>query len=309
MRSDVFLACVTFSVVALTAASCSRPAFVDTTGEAPSSVAYPSAPYGFEAGATLYNYDFVGFADAAQLDTSMQAMALSDFYNPHGKDPTYQPAAGEVDDRYFPADSAYANAGKLKPTVLLVQVAAVWCEPCNLEAATILPAKHATYAPCGGEFLLTLNDSGTMGVPASPKNLLNWTSLYKVDYPAAIDPEGKLQPIWQADAIPENIVVDLTTMKIVEVLAGEAVVGTCNNESACSVDADCQSCEGLCSDGSGTCSTAADCPTGVNCENVCGDGSMCTTNADCAAKKCSPFKFWTTYESYLDKTRTGCSLQ
>ena len=331
MRSDVILACVALGAVALTGASCSRQAFVDTTGEASNTAAYPAGPYGFEKGSTLYDYDFVGFAAPNVTMSTMQPMALSDFYNPHGKDPTYQPASPAEDDRLFPSNSAYAAAGKPKPTVLLIQVGAVWCIPCNEEAKSILPGKHATYAPCGGELLLNLVDGMHQGVPATPQDLIGWTTTYKIDYPVTIDPSAKLHPLWQANAIPENIIVDTTTMKIVEILPGKAIVGSCGVPGEeCAVDADCQTCDsvcsngkgacstaadctipcqnGMCATGSGACTTAADCSMGATCQHICGDGSTCAMASDCAAKKCTPFAFWTTYESYLDKSRSGCTL-
>jgi hypothetical protein len=335
MRSDVILACVASSAVALTGTSCSRQAFVDTTGEASNTAPYPAGPYGFEKGSTLYDYDFAGFAAPNVTTSTMQAMALSDFYNPHGKDPTYQPASPAEDDRLFPSNSAYASAGKPKPTVLLIQVGAVWCIACNEEAKSIFPGKHATYAPCGGEFLLNLIEGQPPGVLATPTTLIGWTTTYKIDYPVTIDPSGKLKPLWQTNALPENIIVDTTTMKIVEVFPGPAVSGLCGTTSyTCGVDADCQTCNAVCSNGRGACSTDADCTIpcqigmqggmcatdfsacttdadctkGATCQHECGDGTACAMNSDCAAKKCTPFAFWTTYESYLDKTRSGCTL-
>jgi hypothetical protein len=267
------------------------PAFVDDTGEAATApAAYPAGPYGISIGSVIANYLFVGYPNAMQSTSSMAYIQLADFYNPHGKDASYTPPAGGVDDRLFPASSGYENAGKLKPTVLLVDIASVWCGPCNEEAGTILPAKHATYLPCGGEFFLQLADNENEGAgngPATPKNLSAWTHMYKVDFPAVIDPSYKLENIWAANAYPENLIIDTATMKIVAVNAGEAVPGTCNENSICTTDADCQSCQ------SGT----------------CGDGTTCTADSDCAAKKCTQFPFWTTYESLLDKTRTGCTLK
>jgi hypothetical protein len=297
MRSNAILACLTLSAVTMTGIACSNssspaptaptPKFSDTTGEPTNDpLAYPPGPYGVGIGSIVANYDFVGYADATHTTSTMQAISLADFWNPHGKDPSYTPAAGQPDDRLFAADSGYENAGKAKPTVLLIQIASVWCGPCNEEAATILPAKHALYEPCGGEFLLQLADSATPGTAATPKNLFNWTTKYKVNYPGVIDPSYKLDPLYAADAYPQNIIIDTTSMKIVDVIAGEAVPGTCGNYSVCSADSDCTTCSA----------------------GLCGDGSSCTADASCSSVTCTPFPFWTKYETLLDKSRTGCTL-
>ena len=324
MRNDAILASLALAALTLTAAACSSagvsadatgtpssssasssgaaasssssssgsatppPAFADTTGQAANEpAAYPSGPYGVNVGSVIENYQFIGYRDAKAEHTTTQTIQLADFYNPHGKDPSYKPATPADDDRIFAADSGYANAGKLKPTALLIQIASVWCGPCNEEAATILPVKHALYAPCGGEFLLQLADSATPGTAATQKNLTSWTVKYKVDYPGVIDPSYKLDPLYILNAYPQNFAIDTTTMKIVEVIAGEAVPGTCGNYSVCSKDADCTSCA----------------------NGSCGDGTACSTAADCAAKTCTTYPFWSTYESLLDTSRAGCTVK
>jgi len=292
MRSDAILACVAFGAVALTVSGCSKeaaptppPAFMDNTGEAKNTLTYPAGPYGIGIGSTIANYDFVGYANAKATTSSMQAISLSDFYNPHGKDPTYKPASPAEDDRLFPAGSGYA--AQAKPTVLLIDIASVWCGPCNQEAGTILPMKHLQYAACGGEFLLDLHDSNTPGTTATPNNLYNWTKSYRVDYPAAIDPSYKLDQVFAADAFPNNVTLDTTTMKIVDVVAGESITGICSDQSAlCGTDADLA----LCNDTS----------KGLNCNGL----SACAAPATCQQDK-----FWTTFESLLDKTRPGCTVK
>jgi hypothetical protein len=275
MRSDTILACVTLGVVAVMVTACSEaappappPTFVDSTGEAKSELVYPPGPYGVSIGTVIEDFDFVGYANASTTTATMQAISLGDFYNPHGLDASYQPGP-EGDDRLFPTGSQY-GAGQPKPTVLLVDVACVWCVPCNEEAQTILPAAHALYAPCGGQFLLDLHDSATPGTPATPKNLQNWTKAYKVNFPSAIDPSFKLDPLFVEQAFPQNFVIDTTTMTIVTAIAGAEYRYYCA------------------SDGS-ECTTNSDCTTP-------GDSCMQST-------------FWGAYESHLDKTRTGCTLK
>ncbi len=311
------IAWVTLGAAAIViAAGCSSPAptpvpgFVDNTGQAAAAIAYPAGPYGVGVGSVIDNFDFLGFPDATVNASTRTPIKLSDFYNPHAFDKTYMPASPAEDDRLFPASSGYAMAGKAKPTVLLIDIACVWCVPCNEEAKTILPAQHALYSECGGEFLLDLHDSNTPGTTATFSNLTNWTKSYKVNYPAVIDPEFRLDALFSVSAFPNNVIVDTTTMKIVAKFAGEVPPTACGDAGACTTDADCQTCQGICNDDSAYCSTDADCPASVGCGSFsCGDGTACSTSADCASKTCSQFSFWATYESHLDKTRTGCTLK
>lgn len=267
------------------------PPFQDNTGQAANpQPAYPAAPYGVEVGSVIRNFAFLGYRDAALQKTKLESIQLSDFYNPHGKDATYAPPAGGPDDRYFPSGSGYENAGKLKPTVLLLDVASVWCGPCNDETKNVFPAKHSLYAPCGGEFLVQLADGPTPGTLATALNLQGWTSKYAIDYPGAIDPGNQLEPLWAAEAYPENLVVDTTMMRIVASIGGEAVPGTCGTSASagvCATDSDCAACSG----------------------GTCADGSPCSDAGTCPPLACTPYSLWTTFESHLDKSRTGCTVQ
>jgi hypothetical protein len=316
MRSERILAWATVVAAAMAmAAGCSSPApaptpsFVDTTGQAPSAAAYPSGPYGIGVGSVVPDFEFLGYPNASVDATDRVAIHLSDFSNPHAFDKTYVPGP-DGDDRLFPATSGYAQAGKAKPTVLLVDIASVWCVPCNEEAKTVLPAQHAKYVPCGGEFLLDLHDSNTPGITATFTNLTGWTKSYQVNFPAVIDPAYKLDALFQVDAYPNNVIIDTTTMKVVEAFAGEAIPTACADISPCNTDADCQVCQGGCTDNSGiACQTSADCASGVSCSALsCGDATACSTASDCASKTCTTFAFWRTYEKYLDKSRTGCTV-
>jgi hypothetical protein len=298
MRRERILGFVMSGTMAVVALGCSSGApsapaavqgFNDTTGEGKQTpvpaVPYPAAPYGLGVGSVIPNFDFEGFANAPASQT-MHVLSLAQFYNPHGLDKNYQPAAGEPDDRLFPADSGFANAGKPKPTVLLIDIASVWCGPCNQEAGTLLPFKHDLYSACGGEFLLNLHDSLTPGITATPTNLKQWTTKYGVNFPAVIDPAYKLDPLFQADAFPNNLVIDLTTMTIVTVVAGEVIPGTCSdNTTICGTDADLATC--------------ADTTLNLNCNSL----------AACPSGPCTQFPFWSSFEAHLDKSRTGCTVK
>jgi hypothetical protein len=196
------------------------PEFPDGSGQAAkATTAYPTGPYGIKPGSVAANYQFVGFQKASAVNDSMQSIQLADFYNPHADDTTYAPADPSQDDRLFPAGSIYGE-GTLKPKALAIDIASVWCGPCNYEAKTELPPQHAKFKPMGGEFLLQLADGATPGKAASPKDLFNWTKKYAVDFPATIDPTYSLGELFSANAFPANMIIDTRTMKIVVVVAG-----------------------------------------------------------------------------------------
>jgi len=215
------------AALALLAVGCNDPANDLDDGEhrpdplpIPTSVAtYPEGPLGVAKGAVIPNYKFPGFANAKADSSALQTLTLGDFYNPHAGDASYVPASAETDDRLFPADSPY-GAGEKKPVALLIDIASVWCGPCNEEAKSLLPGLYAKYAPCGGEFLFQLVESASPGTKADEQNLRTWTKVYKVDYPATIDPGGQLSDLYPTGSFPNAAVVDTRTMRIVETIQG-----------------------------------------------------------------------------------------
>jgi hypothetical protein len=180
--------------------------FAPDQGQTPlARLAYPEGATGVGKGSIIQNFVFVGYANK-QDNTGLQYIQMADFYNPTG-------------DGKFTEENPSFKLGAEKPKALLIDVASVWCVPCNMEAHYALPDLHNKYAP-GGEFLLTLADSNTPGEPATTKNLNQWTTKYLVDYPATIDPSYKLGMLFDQDAFPTNMIIDTRTMKIVEVIAG-----------------------------------------------------------------------------------------
>jgi hypothetical protein len=221
----ILAACAAVGALAITAVGCSSEPLTWSAGTVETrnpaaAVAYPAGPYGVGKGSIIADLTFVGYANAVVKNDAMDYISLHDFYNPHGRDASWQPAAGEADDRLFPAGSPYGE-GKKKPTVLAVDIASRWCGPCNEEAKCQLPEHHRVYGACGGGLFLQLQDGTTQGVAATPKDLYTWSvKYYKEDFPTAIDPEGRLGVYFAANAFPQNLIIDLTNMQIVEVIAG-----------------------------------------------------------------------------------------
>jgi hypothetical protein len=217
MRNEVLLRGLALILAASGLFGCSEedptPIFPKGTGQLPNGTApYAPGPYGISKGSTVENFEFVGFANAMEYMNTMQVIQLADFYNPTGTD-------------VYPPGSQYGE-GKPKPKALLIDVASVWCGPCNIEAGTVLPDLYAQYHPQGGEFLLALADGPDQGVPATPDNLTNWTKKYHVNYPASIDPASKLGALFESDSFPTNILVRTRDMSIVQVIAGAPEPGS-----------------------------------------------------------------------------------
>jgi hypothetical protein len=183
------------------------PPFPEGQGQDPNlGIAYPGGPYGVNLGSVVQNFKFVGFPRPESQTDDAFNIQLADFYNPSGED-------------VWPEGSPY-GAGTPKPKALWIIVSAVWCGPCNAEAKDTLPGKYDEYAPQGVEFLLNLADGPTPGVPAEFKHLDSWVGKYETKFPAVIDPSYKLSALFQQNAFPTNMLVDTTTMEIVEVVAG-----------------------------------------------------------------------------------------
>jgi hypothetical protein len=183
------------------------PAFDGDAGQtANTGVDYPS-PTGTGIGSAVPNYQFLGFPRPDVQKTELMQMQLADFYNPTN--------AG-----VWPEGSPYGAAGAAKPKALAIVLAAVWCGPCNQEAATMLPARQAMYSP-GGALLLGLGESATPGDPATFDNLVAWTSRYHLDYSAVLDPSHFINNVVGIDAYPGNMIVRTRDMKIITWIAGE----------------------------------------------------------------------------------------
>lgn len=167
---------------------------------------YPSGPYDVTKGSVITNYAFEGFSRPLQAKGDPVPIQLSDFYNPTG-------------EGTYPDDSPIAP-GEPMPKALLLDVSAVWCQPCQLESKTILPKEYEEYGPRGAEFLLLLSESAAQGVPADAKDLRTWTGEFDLPFPSVIDPSYTLGSRFVGASLPTNILIDTQTMKIVELVAG-----------------------------------------------------------------------------------------
>lgn len=173
-----------------------------TTG----ALSYPAGPYGVTRGQIIQDYSFSGFPSPDKNQSDLVPLQLGDFYNPTG-------------DGTFEEGSPH-GAGTAKPRALGIVVGAVWCSPCQQEARSVLPDKHALLEPLGGELFFVLADTDKPGVPASKEDLVRWTTTFDTDYPASLDTNYALAAVIRADSFPANILIDTRDMSIVDVVSG-----------------------------------------------------------------------------------------
>jgi hypothetical protein len=125
-------------------------------------------------------------------------------------------AATEISlaDFYDPANKKYK--------VLHINVAAVWCNPCN-EETDALTAKGTAggLAKKGGALLSALSEGSTMGTGATLQDLTAWIKTKDIDYNMVVDPEAmNLGFIFNQGAIPFNADIDVRTMELLDAQTG-----------------------------------------------------------------------------------------
>jgi hypothetical protein len=189
----------------------------------PYGVPYPTTNIGVNArggtssistpGNVMPNFKFLGYANAtpgSATDASgdPQPISLSDFYDPAGK----------------------------KYKVVHLNVAAVWCGPCNDETDTLTCTGVGTPSPdycdssgvtaaqlaqSGVVLFSALTEGSTMGTGSTVNDLKAWISGKKIDYNMAIDPEqANLGIFFSEAAIPWNADLDARTMEILDAPIG-----------------------------------------------------------------------------------------
>ncbi|HWA70715.1 MAG TPA: TlpA disulfide reductase family protein [Polyangiaceae bacterium] len=161
--------------------------------------AYPEGPYGRGVGATIANLRFLGWRDpvASEHDPmQLEQVSLSDFYNPGG-------TASDV-------------------RIILLNSSAVWCAVCKAEYKHLRDsAVYAAYRPKGVEILGVLFEDSQYN-PAKPSDLVVWggSDGFDVTFPLVVDPGFKTGVYFESDATPMNMLIDATTMRIVDLTMG-----------------------------------------------------------------------------------------
>jgi hypothetical protein len=159
----------------------------------------PAGPYGTAKGATIANLSFIGWHDPAASGytrANFETVRLSDFYNP-------------------------AKAPEA-PRVLVINASAVWCSVCRAEYTHLSRDQiYVNYRPKGIEILGVLFEDND-GFPARPQDLELWGGAngFQVPFPLVLDPGFKSGIYFASDATPLNMIIDTSTMKILDITMG-----------------------------------------------------------------------------------------
>lgn len=168
--------------------------------------AYVEGPYGVGVDSVIADYSFVGYTRPSVDRNALEVVSLSDFYNPTA-------------DGVFP-DDGRMWAGQSKPKALAISVAAFWCGPCKDESREVIPAQKASKGPNGAEFLVLLADGKNPGTVPVVSELNQWVNMFDMEVPAALDSALVFEPLWEANAFPENILIRTSDMRIMAKVAG-----------------------------------------------------------------------------------------
>jgi hypothetical protein len=204
MGSKGFLVPLLAFALAACSSSDKQVPFDDGRGEIVSQLGspredYPAAPYGSRAGATIEDFQFLGWAApvTSGFDTTkLETVSLGQFYDPEGK-----------------------QGVKL----LVITSTAVWCSACKQEYRD-MQGSVAAYEQKGVRFLGALFEDD-MSNPAKPSDLVLWAKAFNVQFPFALDPDLKLGAFFDVEATPMEMIVDTKTMKIIKISEGWATNG------------------------------------------------------------------------------------
>ncbi len=158
---------------------------------------YPVADVGIVArkgstpGNRIQNYKFVGYgtdASGTKLDTSTptSTVQLADYFDPKSE----------------------------KYSIIILNVAARWCGPCNQETDEIASGVAASYGPKKVVFVQAITE-GLDYKPATLDDLKGWIGDHTNNFTTMLDPnQANLGVFFDRAAIPFNAVIDARSMEI-----------------------------------------------------------------------------------------------
>lgn len=175
----------------------------------PNDVAYPSGDQGYDVGNVIPNVAFLGYEHldpTTEIDTKAEDIGrvrFSDFYDP---------------------------TGERGLTYLYVSLQYVWCGPSNEQDDFTNGANWtganpgynyaSQYASAGVRFVTLLADGPTYYVDATVNDLMLWVDHHKARVSEAILPHDELALNILGAVAPYNVIVDLRTMRVVDVEVG-----------------------------------------------------------------------------------------
>jgi hypothetical protein len=164
-------------------AGCGAPTDPTPNRSASGDADYPAGPYGYAAGTTISDLNFIGKQSDSAVDYStlpMQALTLGDL--------------------------------RKDKKLIVIEGAARWCTPCNRDQPA-MKALHDQYTPQGVAIMEVLVEGG-IGVPSTEDDINRWTKQYSLAGAVAIDPEYSISKYADVSAFPVYLVVRASTMKI-----------------------------------------------------------------------------------------------
>jgi hypothetical protein len=154
---------------------------------------YPVGPYGYTAGTTIANLQFVGKQSDAPTDYSqlpMKELSLGDL---------------RKDVKFIILDGA-----------------ARWCSPCNRDQPSV-KSIEANYKSRGVETLEVLVEGG-YGVAATADDISRWAATHTLSGTITIDPLYALSKYADVTAFPMYMIIRASTMKIEYMQVGSLTV-------------------------------------------------------------------------------------
>ncbi len=151
---------------------------------------YPAGPYGQEIGDTLGDLSFQGYRDPS-TSRELEEIRFADFYDPDGEKGV---------------------------RLLLINTAAAWCQPCQIEHGD-LPDRVRQFET-QGLAVLSLLFQDQNGDPANLRTLDTWASLFDTNFSMALDPSYQMGLYGPAETPPLNLIVDPSDMTLLATFIG-----------------------------------------------------------------------------------------
>lgn len=109
-------------------------------------------------------------------------------------------------------------------TLMLITTSAGWCAAC-IDEQPKLKEWNTTFGPKGLFILEAIFEDGAFQ-PTTVEYAANWKRQYDVPFQVVADIDFKLGEYYDKAASPMNMIVDVTTMKIIRIISGVDVSST-----------------------------------------------------------------------------------
>ncbi len=142
--------------------------------------AYPSGPYGTAEGAVMEPLDFI--------DSTESSFSFEDIY---------------LDD---------------SNKVLLLSTSAGWCAAC-IEEQPKLKTMYNTYRSQGLSIVIVMAEDSNFNI-ADAALAQSWKERHELPFPVIADTQSHLADFYGQDAMPTNMLLDVSTMEIIKIQTG-----------------------------------------------------------------------------------------